>query len=140
MIFDIVALVALSVTVVFLLVLLIIQRKSRLEILEKYVRSEIEKSVILDKLEEVIKENELKNIEGSDGFLKFVSDSREWAFKYIEDVQDAFKKFDGQISPDLDYADTYGILSMDMPSKDALARISKAYKELKQMLPQDMVD
>ena len=140
MIFDIVALVALSVTVVFLLVLLIIQRKSRLEILEKYVRSEIEKSVILDKLEEVIKENELKNIEGSDGFLKFVSDSREWAFKYIQDVQDAFKKFDGQISPDLDYADTYGILSMDMPSKDALARISKAYKELKQMLPQDMVD
>lgn len=140
MIFDIVALVAMSAAIVFLLVLLIIQRKSRLEILEKYIRSEIEKSVVLDKLEEVIKENELKSIEGSDGFLKFVSDSREWAFKYIEDVQDAFKKFDGQISSDLDYADTYGILSMDMPSKDALARISKAYKELKQMLPQDMVD
>lgn len=140
MMFDIVALVAMSAAIVFLLVLLIIQRKSRLEILEKYIRSEIEKSVVLDKLEEVIKENELKSIEGSDGFLKFVSDSREWAFKYIEDVQDAFKKFDGQISSDLDYADTYGILSMDMPSKDALARISKAYKELKQMLPQDMVD
>lgn len=140
MILDIVALVTMSATVVFLLVLLIIQRKSRLEILEKYVRSEIEKSVVLEKLEEVVKENELKSIESSDGFLKFVSDSREWAFKYIEDVQDAFKKFDGQISPDLDYADTYGILSMDMPSKDALARISKAYKELKQILPQDMVD
>lgn len=140
MILDIIALILTSGISIFLMILLIIQRKSRLEILEKYVRSEIEKSVILEKLEEVIKENELKNIEGSDGFLKFVSDSREWAFKYIEDVQDAFKKFDGQISADLEYADTYGILSMDMPSKDALARISKAYKELRQMLPQDMID
>lgn len=137
---DITALVIMSTMVVFLLVLLIVQRKSRLNILEKYVMSEIDKSVIMDKLEELVRENELKSIEGSDGFLKFVSDSREWAFKYIEDVQHAFKKFDEEISPDLEYADTYGILSMDMPSKDALAKISKAYKELKHMLPQDMVD
>lgn len=140
MILDIIAQVVTSVICIFLFVLLMIQRKSRLDILEKYVRSEIDNSIILDRLEEALKDNELKNIENSDGFLKFVSDSREWAFKYIEDVQDAFEKFDKQISPDLDYADTYGILSMDMPSKDALARISKAYKELKEMLPQDMVD
>ena len=140
MIFDIIALVVLSVTVVFLLVLLIIQRRSRLDILEKYVRSEIEKSVIIEKLEEVTKENELKSIEGSDGFLKFVSDSREWAFKYIEDVQDAFAKFNNIVSPDLDYADKYGLIDMDTPSKHAMARISKAYKELKEMLPKDMID
>lgn len=140
MILDIISLIVTSAISVFLLILLIIQRKLKLEILEKYVRSEIEKSVILEKLEEVIKENELKNIEGSDGFLKFVSESREWAFKYIEDVQKAFGKFDKQISPDLDYADTYGSIDMDTSSKHALAKISRAYKELKQMLPQDMVD
>jgi hypothetical protein len=139
MILDIIAMVAVSAIATFFLILLIVQRKSRLEILEKYVRSEIEKSIIVEKLEEAIKENELKNIEGSDGFLKFVSDSREWAFKYIEDVQEAFAKFDNLIAPDLDYADRYGLIDMDTPSKHALARINKAYKELKGMLPQDMV-
>jgi hypothetical protein len=140
MILDIIALIISSSISVFLLVLLFVQRKSRLDVLEKYVESEIQKAIIIEKLEEVLKENELKSIENSDGFLKFVSDSREWAFKYIEDIQVAFAKFDDKISPDLDYADTYGILSMDMPSKDALARISKAYKELKKMLPEDMVN
>jgi hypothetical protein len=139
MILDTIALALMSSISVFLLILLVIQRKRTLEALEKYIEVEIEKAVILDKLEEVVKENELKNIEGSDGFLKFVSDSREWAFKCIEDVQDAFTKFDTTITPDLDYADKYGKIDMDTPSKDALARISKAYKELKGILPQDMV-
>ena len=137
---DIISLIVISVINVLLLVMLFVQRKSRLELLEKYVRSEIEKSVIIEKLEEVIKENELKSIEGSDGFLKFVSDSREWAFKYIEDVQSAFAKFNNIVSPDLDYADKYGLIDMDTPSKHAMARISKAYKELKEMLPKDMID
>lgn len=140
MIFDIIAIFIVSSISMFLLILLLIQRKSKLEILGKYVESEIQKAIIIEKLEELSKENELKSIENSDGFLKFVSDSREWAFKYIEDVQEAFGKFDKAITADLDYADTYGILSMDMPSKDALARISKAYKELKKMLPEDMVN
>lgn len=140
MILDIIALAVMSSISVFLLILLIIQRKRTLNALEKYVEAEIQKAIVLEKLEEAIKENELKSIEGSDGFLKFVSDSREWAFKYIEDVQEAFSKFDKTVMPDLDYADTYGMLSMDMPSKDALARISKAYKELKKMLPEDMVN
>lgn len=140
MILDIIALVITSSISIFLLILLIIQRKRTLEALEKYVEEAIDKAIVMDKLKEVMDENDLKTIEGSDGFLKFVSDSREWAFKYIEDVQDAFVRFDKIIMPDLDYADTYGILSMDAPSKDALARISKAYKELKKMLPEDMVN
>lgn len=140
MILDIVSLVITSGVSLFLLVLLIMQRKARLELLEKYVRSEIEKSIVLEKLEDVIKENELKTIEGSDGFLKFVSDSREWAFKYIEDVQSAFAKFDDIVTPDLDYADKYGFIDMDTPSRAAIAKISKAYKELKEMLPKDMID
>jgi hypothetical protein len=137
---DTISLVVISSISILLLILLMIQRKRTAEALAKYIEAEIERAAILDKLEEIIKENELKSIEGSDGFLKFVSDSREWAFKYIEDVQEAFGKFDDAIAPDLDYADKYGILSMDMPSKDALARISTAYKELKKMLPQDMVN
>lgn len=140
MMLDIIALVITSSACIFLLILLVLQRKSRLDIMKKYLESEFEKAIVIDRIEDMIKENQLKSIEGSDGFLKFVSDSREWAFKYIEDVQDAFKKFDAQISPDLEYADTYGVLSMDMPSKDALARISKSYKDLKKMLPEDMVN
>jgi hypothetical protein len=137
---DVVALVILSSISVFLLILLFIQRKSKLDVLEKYVEAETQKAIMMDKLEEALKENELKSIENSDGFLKFVSDSREWAFKYIEDVQDAFAKFNDRITPELEYADKYGILDMDSPSKESLSRINRAYKDLKKILPQDMVN
>jgi hypothetical protein len=136
---DTIAIVIMSVALISMLVLLVIQHRSRLDILEKYVRSEIEKSAILDRLEELSKENQLKNIENSDGFLKFVSDSREWAFKYIEDVQHAFVQFNDVITSELDYADKYGTLDLSSPSKESLAKVSKAYKELKKMLPEDMV-
>jgi hypothetical protein len=139
MILDIIALAITSSISVFLLILLLMQRKAKLNLLEKYVRSEIEKSIIIEKLEEVTKENELKSIEGSDGFLKFVSDSRDWAFKYIEDVQNALIQFDVAIATELEYADKYGILDTNSPSKDAIARVSLAYKELKKILPEDMI-
>ena len=43
-------------------------------------------------MEELVKKQDVKKIEETDGFLKFVTESREWAFKYIEDVQSAIIK------------------------------------------------
>lgn len=140
MILDIIAFGILSSIIVLLLIVIVLQRKSRIQVLDKYMISEMEKSIISTKLQEMISEKDIRSIEESDGFLKFISDSREWAFNYIEEVQNALAKFDGQISADLNYADTYGQIDMDTPSRAALARVSKAYKELKQILPQDMID
>jgi NTP pyrophosphatase (non-canonical NTP hydrolase) len=44
------------------------------------------------KLEEAVKNADEKKIEQTDGFLKFVSESRDWAFQYIEEVQSAIVK------------------------------------------------
>ncbi len=56
--------------------------------LDKEVQQSILNYIILsEKMEEVIKKQDSKNIEETDGFLKFVTESREWAFQYIEDVQ-----------------------------------------------------
>lgn len=140
MIWDLLAMIIISSITILLLVTTLLQRKSKIDILNKYVQSEIEKAAVLEKLTEVLKENEAKTIEESDGFLKFISDSRDWAFRYIEEVQNTLHNFDKEISPILDYADKYGILDIDTPSKDSIIKISKAYKELRKVLPQDMVE
>jgi hypothetical protein len=53
----------------------------------------LEKFTVGKKLESVIAENETNKLEKDDGFLKFISESRDWAFKYIEDVQQAIKEY-----------------------------------------------
>jgi len=53
----------------------------------------LEKFAISKKLEEVIAENEARKLEKDEGFLRFISESRDWAFKYIEDVQQAIKEY-----------------------------------------------
>ena len=37
--------------------------------------------------------SEDKNLNTNEGFVKFLSDSRDWAFAYIEEVQLVLKKF-----------------------------------------------
>jgi hypothetical protein len=71
------------------------------------VQSETNLTVILSKLEDVEKQREL---EKSEGFIRFISESRDWAFDYIEEAQlivkDFLAKSDGMfkgadINPDL---------------------------------------
>jgi hypothetical protein len=63
----------------------------------KNLNSEINKSIIeymilADKYKEAAKESEKDKIEKTEGFLKFVSESREAAFEYIEDVQKSIQE------------------------------------------------
>lgn len=86
----------------------------------------LDASVIAKKLAEEVEKNNAKEIEQSDGFLKFISDSRNSAFSYIEEVQDALHNFDKIIN------ETSGLTP-----KQALSKILGAYKELKSFLPDD---
>lgn len=72
-----------------------------------------------------------------ENFIKFLSDSRDWAFGYIEEVQDSIKKFIDVVSPDIEYFDEYGNAGPMGPDHEALKRISKAFKELKTLLPEE---
>ena len=77
-----------------------------------------------------------------ENFIKFLSDSREWAFGYIEDVQIGLKKFISEVGPQLEYYNKYGIVVEGMiPSHDfALKKIAKEFEELKKLLPEETND
>lgn len=71
------------------------------------------------RLAELEEAKDSENIENTQGFLKFVSESREYAFEYIEDVQQALRAYDIALHTD-----------------DAKI-INDAYKKLISFLPED---
>lgn len=77
-----------------------------------------------------------------ENFIKFLSDSREWAFSYIENVQTGLKKFIDEVEPQIEYYNKYGVVVEGViPSHDfALKKISTELKELKKLLPEDILN
>lgn len=75
---------------------------------------------------DVVKEN----------FLKFLSDSREAAFEYIEEVQNGLNKFVNEVDPIMNYWDEYaGVVYT--PHDKSISELLESYKELKQLLPKE---
>ena len=60
----------------------------------------VEKSALVARLDVLLNEEDSKNVESTEGFLRFVSQSREWAFEYIEDIQQALYAYDIALSLD----------------------------------------
>jgi hypothetical protein len=75
--------------------------------------------------------------QSNEAFLKFISDSRDWAYQYIDDVQESLNKFITDIEPEIAYFDEYGVAGSAYPHYHSMKKISGAYKELKKMLPED---
>ena len=82
-------------------------------------------------------ENKTDKEQANEDFLKFVSDSRDWAYQYIEDVQDKINKFITDIEPEIAYFDEYGLVGDAYPHYYSMKKISGAYKELKKTLPNE---
>jgi hypothetical protein len=73
----------------------------------------------------------------NEAFLKFVSDSRDWAYQYIDEVQEGLNKFITDIEPEIAYFKEYGDLGSMAPNYYSMKKISTAYDELKKLLPED---
>lgn len=112
-------LVSIFVTVLLLISLRLFAMTRSLN--SKLVQANLDKQMILFQLEKMSAENSAASVEKTDGFLRFISDSREWAFKYIEDVQTAIKDYDEALS------------------KQDPNLMNEAYKKLVGMLPEDTV-
>jgi hypothetical protein len=80
--------------------------------------------------------SEDKNLNTNEGFVKFLSDSRDWAFAYIEEVQSVLGKFISEVGPEIEYYRNFG-QAVDSPNNESLDKISKAYSELEKVLPKD---
>lgn len=77
-----------------------------------------------------------------ENFIKFLSDSRDWAFNYIEEVQQGLSNFIQEVEPQLEYYKQYGIVVEGMipPHDFAFKKISKELEELKKFLPEEIND
>jgi hypothetical protein len=98
---------------------------------KKFNRVEVEINALL----QVYNSDEGKVIQES--FLKFVSDSREWAYQYIEDVQEQLQNFKSLVKHDIDYFNKYGEVGSAYPHYDAMKRICSAYTIIENILPKE---
>jgi hypothetical protein len=123
-------LVILSIISTTLGFLFYIQRKKNIQILAQT----LEFFMLQGQMEQASKtEKEQSN----EDFLKFISDSRDWAYEYIDEVQAALGKFIVDIEPEVLFFDQYGDLMSAEPNYNSMKKISGAYKELKKLLPED---
>ena len=81
--------------------------------------------------------NKTDKDQSNEDFLKFVSDSRDWAYQYIDEAQEGLNKFITDIEPEIAYFDEYGVAGSAYPHYHSMKKISGAYKELKKLLPED---
>lgn len=103
--------------------------KLKLQIIDLVQRNEV--------LKTSLDSRESKDVEKTEGFLNFVTQSRDWAFQYIEEVQAVLNKFINDIEPEIDYFKEYGDLASMSPNYYSMKKIADSYDELKQLLPKE---
>ena len=113
------------------------------EVVKRMLQLEIDSNTtnafLLEKISET-KEFSSDKKQHEEGFINFLNQSRDWAFEYIENVQDALNKFISEVDPHIEYFDSYGeVISVERPDYPAMKQISKSYKELKKLLPNEEI-
>ena len=112
-------------------------RIKNVSLVSKTLQLAIDRNLIAEKLSNILDSKDLETIEKSDGFLKFITESRDWAFQYIEEVQTGLDKFINDIEPEIVYFDEYGVVGDAYPHYHSMKKISESYKELRKLLPDD---
>lgn len=97
--------------------------------LERVLELTISEKVILDELEKALQKIEEKPVEASEGFIKFISESRDKAFSFITEIQDATKEFRNDIAE---------IQNSPKKSKDTKVMLEAFSKLEKKILPNDI--
>lgn len=117
-------------SLITLLALTIMVLRTKLSETRKEVLNElVDKEILLERLSEALKLLEEKPLEQTEGFLKFITESRDYAFNFIETMQTAILEFEN---------DTKEVFQKQRLSAD-LKQVKQAYENLKQKtLPKDI--
>jgi hypothetical protein len=102
------------------------------ELLEKLLTVTIEKSLIKDKLEVEMQKKSDSVLSEQEGFLNFISQSRDWAFEYIESVQAKIKDFEDEVLPIIDSLDKDSIEDFKLST----IKMAESSKKLIKLLPE----
>lgn len=95
------------------------------------VQATIDKNTIANQLMQITSNKKIKDIEEKDGFIKFLSDSRDSAFDYIEEVQQTLYLFKDELEPIVEANRESGAAS------ESMQRVVKAYDQVMSLLPAD---
>ncbi len=118
----------LLIILVSIIILLLVANNFRLfRKNKKALAALIEVYVERNALEDMIKDQaiaEEKPIDQTEGFIKFLSESREWAFNYIEDVQQEIVRFGEILSK-----------ANSLTKDNSLNKVLVEYEGLKKFLP-----
>ena len=133
---DFIIFALIILVVVTLLISVVKLRLKNRRLAAELLQATLDQNILLTKLAEELKKKEDVSVEKTDGFLKFISESRDLAFEYIETIQEALVKFKDRVGPEIEYMLTYGSVSGDSLQSKSFLKIEKAYKELiKETLP-----
>lgn len=129
---DLILITVFSLSTLILLFLYVVQKRANKVIIAKTLETMLMHQLIAGS-------NKTDKDQANEDFLKFISDSRDWAYQYIEEVQAGLKTFIDEVGPQIEYYDKYGpaVEGMISPHDFALKKISSEFKELKKLLPED---
>jgi hypothetical protein len=100
------------------------------------LQSEINKNIVAAEYAKAIQEIQNMKLEKSDDFVKFLSDTRETAFVYIEDTQKKIAEFDKLLQEVAEWNRTYGTVAGDVPHAEKIEQISLAFDSIRALLPE----
>ena len=126
---------------VFILLFFVIVFKSfklqlKVSLLAKeIIKLNINNFILSEKLLELAEQPKDTSDPSAEAFLKFISDSRDWAYQYIDEVQGSLDKFITDVEPEILRFDAYGDIMAAEPNYNSMTKISASVKELKKLLP-----
>ena len=97
--------------------------------------------MLLEKLIGEIESSKIQSDESvhKENFIKFISDSRDWAYAYIEEVQTGLKHFIDETAPEIQYFRDYSDTMALAPNYYSMKKISEEYDKLKKLLPEEEI-
>lgn len=108
-------------------------RINQKELLVKLAQADADNELLLNKISIDYDKDQIEN---TDGFVKFLNQSRDWAFDYIYTVQSGIYDFTQKVGSEIAYFDKYGD-AVWTPLTDHMKKISEAYKDLEKLIPDD---
>lgn len=127
--------------IIFLIVLLLFiyfvgnnikLRIKNLGLVQTSLQAYIDKNIMSEKLNLALLEKDKADLENGEDFLKFISQSRDWAFEYIESTQKDLHSFITKAGPIIDYWAEY---STPILLEEQRLVIVEQYKKIKALLP-----
>jgi len=132
--FDFIIYVLIVSTIIYLMSSVVRLRAKNMSLVYDALQAYLERNIVAEQLNLALIEKENLKLEQNDDFLTFVSQSRDWAFSYIEATQEKVDNFINNVGPIVEYLEKY---SPPILLEEQRLCIIEGYKGIKSILPED---